>query len=69
MKTRFSIGTDMRKLPPCSVNGCEHLAGAIVSGVLLCGAHAVEHLKMRAPVRDHVRDPEARRRGAAGRAS
>ena len=39
----------MRKLPPCSVHGCEHLAGAIVGGLLLCGAHAIEHPRMRRP--------------------
>lgn len=28
-------------LPPCSVEGCERAAGAIIDDALLCGQHAV----------------------------
>jgi len=34
-------------LPPCSVRDCERAAGAIISGALLCGEHAVAELKRR----------------------
>ncbi|UUR07524.1 hypothetical protein [Sphingomonas glaciei] len=34
-------------LPPCSVPGCDHAAGAVMDGVLYCGAHAHEKLKIR----------------------
>lgn len=34
-------------LPPCSIRGCKHAAGAIINGALLCGAHAVEELERR----------------------
>ncbi|NJC05100.1 hypothetical protein GGQ97_000893 [Sphingomonas kaistensis] len=34
-------------LPPCSMNGCDHAAGAVMDGVLYCGAHATEKLKSR----------------------
>jgi hypothetical protein len=32
-------------LPPCSINGCDHAAGAIINGALYCGAHASDKLR------------------------
>jgi hypothetical protein len=32
-------------LPPCSITGCDHAAGAIINGALYCGAHASDKLK------------------------
>jgi hypothetical protein len=37
------------QLPPCSVPGCDMLAGAVVGAALLCGKHATEAVdKLRA---------------------
>ena len=32
-------------LPPCSIVGCDHAAGAIINGALYCGAHASDKLR------------------------
>jgi hypothetical protein len=32
-------------LPPCSVEGCESKAGAIINEALLCGEHAMIELR------------------------
>jgi len=34
-----------RILPPCSVAGCDHAAGAVIRETLYCGWHAVYHLQ------------------------
>ena len=35
------------QLPPCSVSGCDRVAGAVVDGALLCGEHAVVAMQRR----------------------
>jgi hypothetical protein len=46
-------------LPPCSVIGCDHAAGAIMDGALYCGAHAANKLKSKLAARNSGERPPA----------
>ena len=47
-------------LPPCSVAGCKHVAGAIINNALLCGEHANAELERVLKEREIVSSIRAR---------